>query len=389
MQRIKWYDEIPPDPSEEQLEFVKWKEHCQPTDTWSTVPFRYNKDGPLIIPPRLPFKSHSEEYSSSDFDSSDNEKPEFTSDKRKKLRSLICGLKNRKTINRAMCFCIRYGNSASEVIDILVSSIMVVQDYDQRQLRIYLLNDILYNSKSRYPDAWKYRSVIENTLKELFEYFGKVHSTIGSRLKAEQWRRLVIGMLSVWQTWEIYSEEFLQELRGIFNGIQPITAPNLAKEVVQSETLISIAKFKPLQTESKPIALTPQAAKKPQKIGFQLKKSVKVMPMLKNTFNPIDSTLIDLSTVVAEKEKVKQQEKVVVQERRQFEGLFEKSLIDIEIDIDKDLDGLPLEDQDDPSVAPSTIPHPGFIPPPPSVPHPSMVKKEFVPPPPSVPHPSM
>ncbi|KAJ3254389.1 hypothetical protein HK103_007183 [Boothiomyces macroporosus] len=434
MQRVKLFKSIPSHTASdkmqnEYLEFLKWKEHCNPTDTWSTLPFRYTKDGPLIIPPRLPFKEHSEEYSSSDFDSSDNEKPEFSAIKQRKLRSLISGLKDRKTINRAMCFCIRYGNSASDIVDVLVSSIMA-DDYEKRIVRIYLLNDILFNSKSRYPDAWRYRSVIESNLKELFEYFYTVHSNISGRLKAEQWRRLITGMLNVWQTWDIYSDEFIQELRDIFNGLKDKEADILAesKETKmadnRNENIVNQSKFKPISTSS----ITPQAVKKP-KIGFQLKKTVakKVMPMLKNSFKPIES--VDLDSVIPEQIQPKI-EQVPVFEPKKFEGMFDKSLVDIEIETDPDLDGIPLEEfippphpsldpsmtkppphssllrnveQDfnpptlHPSISnvkppPPSTPHPSLVttkPPPPKVPHPSATNLNKIPPPPSTPHPSL
>ncbi|KAJ3318106.1 hypothetical protein HDV06_000832 [Boothiomyces sp. JEL0866] len=449
MQRIKWFDS--PADNSDYLEFLKWKEYCNPTDTWSTLPFRYDKDGPLIIPPRLPFSKYTEEYSSSDFDSSDNEKPEFSLLKQRKLRSLVTGLRDRQTINRAMCFCIRYGNSASEIIDILTSSIIMDQDYDQRILRIYLLNDILFNSKSRYPDAWRYRSVIENNLGEMFEYFSKLHSTITGRLKADQWRRFVLGLLNVWQTWDIYHEEFIQGLRDTFNqkkvtGLQAVkeleskvdSMDNLEskfKPISQATTTLQAvkeleskvdsmdnleSKFKPisqatttlqavkeleskvdsmdnLESKFKPISqatITPQAVKKPLKIGFQLKKTKKVMPMMKNTFKPVDS--VDLDSVIPETVPEPKLQPVAI-EIRKFEGMFNKSLIDVDVEIDPDLDGMPIDEEFIPP--PPSIPHPSMINvtestfiPPPSIPHPSMInvtESTFIPPPPSTPHPSV
>ncbi|KAI8817249.1 uncharacterized protein EV422DRAFT_622733 [Fimicolochytrium jonesii] len=208
---------------------------------WPTDPFEMFDDGIVWTPPEVPFDDdvlNSDEIWSSTSDSEDSNseseqprskpKPGRNSTTTKgtlppksrlRLESMLRNLTfDRHLIGRSMVFCLSHALAADDVISTLIKSLLIPQTpiFPTKIARLYLLSDILHNTATPIPNAWKYRMGFEKRLVEVFEHLGEVRRGVGKRLRREQMRRAVCEVLGVWEGWIVYPEEFVEKLREAF-----------------------------------------------------------------------------------------------------------------------------------------------------------------------------
>ncbi|KAG0268532.1 U2 snRNP-associated SURP domain-containing protein [Actinomortierella ambigua] len=119
----------------------------------------------------------------------------------------------RRSIARAMVFAIQHAEAADEIVDILSASMLLDSTPQGARLaRLYLISDILHNSSASIPNVWKFRSRLEGKLPAVFEKLNEIYRSIDARLKAEQFRRQVAGVLSIWENWIVFPQEYLDQL---------------------------------------------------------------------------------------------------------------------------------------------------------------------------------
>ncbi|EIE80139.1 hypothetical protein RO3G_04844 [Rhizopus delemar RA 99-880] len=123
----------------------------------------------------------------------------------------------RGTIARAMAFAIDHSDAATEIVNILCKSILVPDSPLSAKLaRLYLVSDILHNSSVHVSNAWKYRKEFETQLPLLFDHFNSIYRSINARLKAEQMRKYISSVISVWENWMIFPKYYTDQLKSIF-----------------------------------------------------------------------------------------------------------------------------------------------------------------------------
>jgi U2-associated protein SR140 len=87
-------------------------------------------------------------------------------------------------------------------------------------IALYIISDILSaSSTAGARNAWKYRQLFESGFKALktFEHLGKLDKELAwGRLKAEQWKRKVGVIFSIWEGWSVFSSEVHEELKTSF-----------------------------------------------------------------------------------------------------------------------------------------------------------------------------
>ncbi|KAJ3132651.1 U2 snRNP-associated SURP domain-containing protein, partial [Irineochytrium annulatum] len=205
---------------------------------WPTEPFSMFDEGPIWVPPEIPFDDNMvdlEEDSDSSVDSDDSAavarrtarttassvpKGTLSHIHRLKLEAKIrSATLTRVSIATAMLFCLDHADAADEIAETLARSLTLPATpiFPTKIARLYLLSDVLHNSGApNVPNAWRFRNAVERHLPTVFRHLGVVWGGIGARLRAEQMRRLVFAVVSVWERWMVFSTDFTQGLRDVF-----------------------------------------------------------------------------------------------------------------------------------------------------------------------------
>ncbi|KAH8551881.1 U2-associated SR140 protein [Umbelopsis sp. PMI_123] len=203
---------------------------------WRSEPFQMFSEGPWWIPPEVPFDNNGEIEeiaNSSDEEQRERQREHIPKGNlgrvaKRRLEIMLRKINfQRGRIAKAMAFAINHADAADEVIDIVCKSLVSEETpLPQKIARLYLVSDILHNSSVHVTNAWKYRSGFEIKLPEVFKHFNKIYRSIQARLKAEQVRRQVSSILSVWNNWIVFPEHRIAEYNSIF--MQPGTEINVA-----------------------------------------------------------------------------------------------------------------------------------------------------------------
>ncbi|KAI8814191.1 hypothetical protein BJ742DRAFT_896695 [Cladochytrium replicatum] len=197
---------------------------------WHIETFQMFDEGPVWIPPDIPFEDELDDediFSDSDSMASDDEldrpkamaKGPLSKKHRmmveQRLRKLAF---ERQGIAQLMVFCIDHSDCADEIVDIITSSMMIraTPVFPTKIARLYLMSDILHNCSAPLPNVWKFRTLFEARLPEVFRHLGGVWKSITARLKAEQVRRAIFNVLAVWENWLVFPKDFLDSLRECF-----------------------------------------------------------------------------------------------------------------------------------------------------------------------------
>ncbi|KAI8583941.1 hypothetical protein K450DRAFT_220711 [Umbelopsis ramanniana AG] len=203
---------------------------------WRSEPFQMFAEGPWWIPPEVPFDNNGEIEeiaNSSDEEQRERQRGHIPKGNlgrvaKRRLEIMLRKMNfQRGKIAKAMAFAINHADAADEVIDIVCKSLVSDETpLSQKIARLYLVSDILHNSSVHVTNAWKYRSGFEVKLPDVFKHFNKIYRSIQARLKAEQVRRQISNILSVWNNWIVFPEHRIAEYNSIF--MQPGTEPRVA-----------------------------------------------------------------------------------------------------------------------------------------------------------------
>ncbi|TPX30596.1 hypothetical protein SmJEL517_g05890 [Synchytrium microbalum] len=204
-------------------------------NVWPTETFQMFDEGPVWTPPEIPFDDSAIDLDDLS-DESDASEGRDGVKRRKPVPGIAKGTLSRThrvrleahlrrltfergTIARAMVFCIDHADAADEIADIIVSSLVIPATpvFPNKIARLYLVSDVLHNSGTPLPNVWKFRNAFETRLAPVFEHLASVWQTISARLRAEQMRRAVISILGVWETWLIFSSDYIQSLKAKFS----------------------------------------------------------------------------------------------------------------------------------------------------------------------------
>uniref|UniRef100_V5GLQ8 Uncharacterized protein n=1 Tax=Kalmanozyma brasiliensis (strain GHG001) TaxID=1365824 RepID=V5GLQ8_KALBG len=145
------------------------------------------------------------------------------------LRSLTL---RRERIARITAFAMDHASSYPTVVRLLATSLLQPSTPIPRKLaRLYALSDILHNSGSPISNAWRYRAALEAQLPLVFAHLGQVAASFAGRMKREEFRGKVIGVLEVWEGWIVVGPHVLERLRRLFDR------PPMVKSAVEEEDL--------------------------------------------------------------------------------------------------------------------------------------------------------
>ncbi|KAI9598480.1 hypothetical protein BDF19DRAFT_432647 [Syncephalis fuscata] len=145
-------------------------------------------------------------------------------------------------------FALDHTDDTKSVVDIVIQSLLLKDiPYPVKVIRFELISELLVRSGQPAPGAWKIRSSFEARLPELFTHLGQVSSSIGSRLKAENYKRQIFDHFRLWEGQSLFTHEQLNRLADCFDGIDR-TADSTPIVEVQTEPVqpVKRAGFRPI-----------------------------------------------------------------------------------------------------------------------------------------------
>ncbi|KAJ1979651.1 hypothetical protein H4R33_005673 [Dimargaris cristalligena] len=193
-------------------------------NNWRTEPFRMFFNGPLWIPPDVPFDDHIIDEADSDLEAEElNERDNFPKgtlgrQARLRLQRMLRKLQpKRGDILRAMMFVIEHADASDQVVDVITQSLVLEDTPPSVKIaRLYLVSDILFNSGMSVPHAWQLRKSFQPKLPEIFASLNRTYLSIDARLKSEQFKNQVLSALQAWEKWMIFPQLFMASLTGTF-----------------------------------------------------------------------------------------------------------------------------------------------------------------------------
>ncbi|CAE7546411.1 unnamed protein product, partial [Symbiodinium necroappetens] len=147
---------------------------------------------------------------------------------RERLESLLFKLQpTRSAVGEAMAFCMEQASVHGAMLaHVLVASLTLPGLAPASVLaRLFLISDVLFNSRCSAKGAARYRSLFEELLPDAFE---KVGQWLPGQEAAEASSR---SMLDAWRTWEVFPSVFLDGLEALLlSAIPPSLEACLAAE---------------------------------------------------------------------------------------------------------------------------------------------------------------
>lgn len=146
------------------------------------------------------------------------EERSLTEAERSALEGVLQGLTvERASVQAAMVFAMDLADAAREVSQALVESLLVADaPPSTRVARLFLLSDLLHNSRSQGRNAAAFRTHLVAALPAVFEGLHAAHGELESRISAQALRRHVSAVLRAWADWFLFTELFLSGLEHAF-----------------------------------------------------------------------------------------------------------------------------------------------------------------------------
>ncbi|CAG8587192.1 15009_t:CDS:10 [Acaulospora morrowiae] len=211
--------------------YYRWRLYSvlqgDPKNKWRTEAFHMFDEGPIWVPPEIPFDEDAADdiLDSDEDDERERERiPKGTLGPKAKHRLEVMLRKltfERGLIAKAMAFAIDHSDAADEIVDIICKALAIKETpIATKVARLYLVSDILHNSFKflYYVELIRYRlkSRFEGRLPEIFEHLNEVYRSIAARLKAETFRRQITTILNVWENWIVFTQPYIESLANTF-----------------------------------------------------------------------------------------------------------------------------------------------------------------------------
>jgi U2-associated protein SR140 len=151
-----------------------------------------------------------------------------------------------------MAFSLEHAEAASEVADIILASLLVNDTPVPRKVaRLHLICDILHNSATAVPSAWKFRQEFQSRLGIVFDHLSAIYHSFPGRITAETFKKQFTIVVDVWEDWLVFPPDFTKELRERLEGnLTKPTEPHdetkdVSREAESGEQGTKNSKFKP------------------------------------------------------------------------------------------------------------------------------------------------
>ncbi|KII67916.1 U2 snRNP-associated SURP motif-containing protein [Thelohanellus kitauei] len=205
--------------------------------SWRVNEFQMFANGSIWVPPKLP-PGHVEYNNSlnskvSQKDSQDNQNTKKSHEKclnptqRKSFDHLLRHVTVRpKDVAEVMVWAMDHSEYAKDIVHVIKDSLSIestplnikVQELHYLIARLYVVNDILYNSSIGKSGSSEFRRHIEKHLMQIMDNFQVIIKNCERKIVSEKIKNMVIPCLNAWQKWLIFSPDFLQQLQNKITG---------------------------------------------------------------------------------------------------------------------------------------------------------------------------
>ncbi|KAG8981761.1 hypothetical protein FRB90_007025 [Tulasnella sp. 427] len=140
----------------------------------------------------------------------------------KRFENMLRTLSGRKgEIAACMVFSLEHSDAVTEVVDIIISSLLVDSTPVPRKIaRLHVICDILHNSAATIPNAWKFRQEFQARLPIVFDHLNEIYQSFPGRITADTFKKQVLAVVEVWEDWIIFPPDFTTDLRIRLDGVK-------------------------------------------------------------------------------------------------------------------------------------------------------------------------
>lgn len=184
---------------------------------WRMKQFRMFENGPIWQPPKIMdytqgmpnFLIQPDQQSLSVL------KKSLSTAQRDHLEILIHKLgPERRKISEVMIYCIDHSDAAEEIVDCIIQALDSVSKTIKKVIsRLYLINDILYNSQNRACKS--YINIFANKLHQIIKILHSYYETLENTEK-EFFLLKITHVLSAWGKWQIFPANDLDYITNLF-----------------------------------------------------------------------------------------------------------------------------------------------------------------------------
>ncbi|KAG8912796.1 hypothetical protein FRC01_004891 [Tulasnella sp. 417] len=140
----------------------------------------------------------------------------------KRFENMLRTLSGRKgEIAACMVFSLEHADAVTEVVDIIISSLLVDSTPVPRKIaRLHVICDILHNSAATIPNAWKFRQEFQARLPAVFDHLSEIYQSFPGRITADTFKKQVLTIVEVWEDWIIFPPDFTTDMRNRLDGVK-------------------------------------------------------------------------------------------------------------------------------------------------------------------------
>jgi len=143
----------------------------------------------------------------------------------------------RNDILQAMLFCLEHAaEHAVPLGRVLVRSLEVPELESEAIIaRVFLISDVLFNTRSLAKGAARYRATFEEMLPDVCEFLGRTWMRSSERRRLERARAEIVmrSVFDAWRTWDVFSAVFVNGLEALLWGPSPDDSPDAIDAVLE------------------------------------------------------------------------------------------------------------------------------------------------------------
>lgn len=133
----------------------------------------------------------------------------------------------RGSVARITAFALTHASSVSEITTTICDNICAPGiDWKTAVARLWCISDILHNSWLPITNVWKYRTQFENRLEAVMKKLSELGESIESRIRKENFRRLVTSVLALWSHWICFGSGSVDRFTEAFEARQDVPEPD-------------------------------------------------------------------------------------------------------------------------------------------------------------------
>ncbi|ODN04777.1 U2 snRNP-associated SURP motif-containing protein [Orchesella cincta] len=209
--------------------YYRWKLYSilqgDSTQRWRTEEFRMFKGGSVWRPPKLnPFTQGMPDELIPE-EEREIRIGSLSNAQRTRLERMLRKITpERHKVAEVMIFSIEHAESADEICVCVKESLSNPKtSLTKRIARLYVLNDVIHNCTAKGMNAFGYRKTFKSHLPSIFQSLHYAYQTACSdnenSTNAESFKQRVLACFKAWDDWGVYSNEFLIRLQNIFLGL--------------------------------------------------------------------------------------------------------------------------------------------------------------------------